>query len=217
MKTIILSGAALLAALTMRAQIRKQTVLLGGQLSYVSNKTSTPGYEQRTRNATIGLQAGKAYRENRVAGILLYYLPEKQITMHNGLDTTTVTSYSLEPGVFLRRYKRLAKDLYIYGHVEATFATGRHKQEFQANAGDVITTLRGGSLAVATGLTYQLLKKLQVELMIPNLLQLQYQRLKQRSDDPAIKPADQKQFLVYSNISSNTMLSWWGIGFRLVL
>ena len=50
-------------------QIKRNAVLLGGQLSYYNDKNRSDSFIQNFESGRIGISAGKAIRENTVVGI----------------------------------------------------------------------------------------------------------------------------------------------------
>ena len=56
-----------------QAQISKGTVLLGGDLSFGTNKTETGTVKSKTTGFSISPSVGIAFKDNKVLGLSLYY------------------------------------------------------------------------------------------------------------------------------------------------
>ncbi|MET0393703.1 MAG: outer membrane beta-barrel protein [Chitinophagaceae bacterium] len=218
MKKICLLAAVCLAASATHAQIQPRSVLLGGQFGYSNVNTDLVSYTQKSRSTVISLQLGKALKKNTVTGILLGYSPQKETRtgLVAGADTATITARAIEAGLFLRWYKLLGKGFYLFGETQAAYMDGKGSEEYKLNPADMTITDRGGRLAFTGGIAYQLLKRLQVELVLPDLLGLQYRIVKRQSESLLTGDLKQQLFSVYSNISRQAVPNL-GIGFRFVL
>lgn len=197
------------------AQIKKNSLSLGGQLSYSSVKYQVDNFDQKSENGAIGISLGKAFKENFVAGINVSYSPSKQSNLPLGIDTATHKYNTSQIGVFLRQYKKLAKDLYFFGEVNAAFITAEEKYDF-AQSGDVKARQRGGVISLTPGISYQVFRRMQLELTIPNILAMKYSRTNLESQNSQIKNAKGEEILFYSNLNTNTNLGWLGVGFRFI-
>ena len=207
----------LMVALNVKGQIKKQSFLLGGQGYYVTEKNYTTNFKQEFKSGIISLAMGKAYKENKVIGINFSFSPWRQVDSDSGNDTLNNFSNRFEFGTFYREYRKLAKDLYIFGQLDASFITAKQRDNF-SNAGnftEVKTTYQGGSVSLTPGISYQLFKRMHIELSIPNIIRVQYLSAKIRSDDPLIN-LNKNQFLFNSSISNATPLGNLAVGFRFI-
>jgi hypothetical protein len=197
------------------AQIKKGSILLGGQLFYYNDKNETDNFTQSYQGGSIGVSVGKAYKENRVAGFTIAFSPSKQDNIRNGNDTFNLNYHRFDIGVFLREYKRLAKDFYFFGQIDAAFITSNQKEDYK-RGGDLKATQKGGFISLTPGISYQVFTKMQLELTIPNILGLQYLVTKIDSQNLQVQSSKRKQMSFYSNVNNNTSLGWLGVGFRFI-
>lgn len=207
----------LLLSFTVNGQIKKQSIVLGGQLFYYNYKYQVDNLNQKSESGTISVSIGKAYKENKVIGINLSFSPIRQSNFLNGNDTVNLTYNRFDIGAFYREYKKLAKDLYFFCQVDGAFITADQIENYKIAAGNVKVTQRGGYVSLTPGISYQVFKKMQLELIIPNILGAQYLVTKYNSQISQVKNSKQEQFLFYSNINNNTGLGFLGVGFRFIL
>ena len=207
----------LIIALSLNAQIKKHSILLGGQLSYYNDQIQVENFNQKTVSGTFGISIGKAFKENSVVGININFSPLKQSNYLTFSDTGTYTYTRFDAGIFLREYKRLAKDLYVFGQGDVAYITAYQKEEYKISPYDIKASQRGGLIALTAGIAYQLLKKMQLEMTLPNILIMQYNRMKYSNEDPQAKDTKREHISFYSNLNNNTSLGWLGVGFRFLL
>ena len=113
----------LILSFTVKGQIKKQSIVLGGQLFYYNNKNQVDNLNQKSESGTISVSIGKAFKENKVMGINFSFSPIRQSNYLNGGDTTNLTFNSFNIGAFYREYKKLAKDFYFFSQIDAGFIT----------------------------------------------------------------------------------------------
>ncbi len=199
------------------AQIRKGSILLGGQLYYSNSKTQSENLDQKSDYGSIGISLGKAFKENSVVGFNISFSPTSQTNIRYGTDTLDLEFNQFNIGAFFREYKQLAKDFYFFAQVDGAFIMSNQKDNFEIAAGNVKTNRKGGFIALTPGISYQVFKKMQLELTIPNILGLQYFFTKVESETPQVKDFKRKEMLFYSNLNSDAALGWLGVGFRFIL
>jgi len=196
------------------AQIQKQSILLGGQLSYTKNKNQIENLNQKSESGIISISIGKAFKDNKIVGVNLGFTPIRQSSYLNNGDTTAIAFNRFDIGVFYREYKKLAKDFYFFSQLDGAFVTSNQTEQYKITSGDVKSTQRGGFISLTPGISYQVFKKLQFELTIPNILSMQYLVTKINSQNPQVKNSKQEQIMFYSNLNNNTSLNCLGVGFR---
>jgi hypothetical protein len=200
------------------AQIKKNTYLLGGELSYINETYSFVNFtDQKRAGGTIGISIGKAFKENFVIGLNLNFSPLKESNFFTGNDTVTTRYYRSNLGVFLREYKKLAKDFYFFGQIDGAVIINNQTGSYKVAAADVKVIQRGAFISITPGISYHVFKKLQLEITIPNMMNTQYWVTKVVSHHPEIKNSKIQQFSFDSNLSSTTSLGWLGLGFRFLL
>lgn len=207
----------LLLCFTVNGQIKKQSIVLGGQLFYYNNKNNVDNLNQKLESGTISISMGKAYKENKVIGINIGFSPIRQSNYLNGGDTTNLAFNRFDLGLFYREYKKLAKDFYFFSQVDGGYITANQTEHYKIASGDVKASQRGGFFSLTPGISYQIFKKMQLEITIPNILSVQYLVTKFDSQISQVKNSKQEQFLFYSNINNNTGLGFLGVGFRFIL
>jgi hypothetical protein len=172
-----------LIATTATAQIKKGTILLGGQIGGGNEKGTFTGAPVNTdykkNSVNFSVSAGKAIKENKVVGIyggfgFVKYEYPPNVFYQNAKNS----SYSA--GVFYRQYKSLANKFYIFGEAGLGYYGSVRKSNFD-NTGAIIQTLKtnGITFGLTPGTSYQVCKKMQVELTIPALLSISYQSVKE--------------------------------------
>jgi hypothetical protein len=194
------------------AQINQGSFLLGGNLSFAhyNDKYQSPGNNTSSTSAIIDLSAGKAIAENRVVGIHLTYSPMKSISQSNNSKQIR-NLYG--GGVFYRKYKNLSKDFYLFLGIEGDYYFS--KNEYRDSSGNslVVNKSNYGQLSLYPGLSYEIMKHLQLEVLLANLMNLDYN---------VTKTSNQGQhWRTVSSFSFNSSLNGGlanslTIGFRLV-
>jgi len=206
-----------LSSLCVSAQINKNSVLLGGQLTYYNSKVQIERLHQKSESGVIGISMGKAVKENKVVGINFTFSPIRQNNYPVIGDTTNLRYNRFDIGGFYREYKKIAKDFYFFTEIDIAFITAKQTEHYKTAAADVEANQRGGVIWLTPGISYQVFKKWQLELTIPNLLTMQYLTTKIQSSLPQIKNEKLEQFLFYSSTTNNTGLGFLGVGFRFIL
>ena len=200
-QTLLLSTLISIFSLTSTAQIKKGSTLLGGQISF--NRTDAGiNTGQDLRSAVFHIAAGKAYKENSVAGLYAEY------ARFNAPGSFTADYY--KAGFFYRKFHKLAKDFYFFGEMGTGYMGSREKR-FGIN--DVNIYQSGVELNVTPGLSYRVYKKLHLELSIPQLAGIHYTVSKTRSVPDNFK----QQAFGFNTNMTGTVLEAVGIGFRFVL
>ncbi|HTB23799.1 MAG TPA: hypothetical protein VK711_00450 [Puia sp.] len=215
MSRILLSILIILSFLSSSAQFNKGDVLVGGTLSYSSNKTTSPYItgEQKYDNGLFNISLGKAIKDNALFGINLTYAPN--VTTNNygyGLVTNRTENYGI--GVFYRMYKNLGKEFYIFGEAGAGY--NGSTTSMKDSTGNKLSsgTGDGGNIYLTPGIAYKVSKKFFLELSIPQLFSVTYSSSNTKSG--SVTTAKTDQFYANANFNSNPLNSL-GVGFRLVL
>ncbi len=220
---------AILFVLHSNAQIKKGTTLLGGQIGANSNEINIinqsypfPSPYPITQDITnkslvIGINIGTAFKENKVIGFTFTTLSQKGTSFYTSFDTSSSKENQYQVGVFYRQYKKLAKDFYFFGQADVSAFFGKGTATYNLSTNNVTGKQTGGGLSVSTGISYAVLKKLHVELTLPNLVSLQFSNTKQTSSNPNARIQDSNQFSFNSALTSNNAIGNLGVGFRLIL
>ena len=212
MKTKILLSFAFLvcAAITAHAQINKGRYLLGGSIG-VSSSVSHQSTEMKNEGLGTNIQFGKVIKDNTVAGIIGWY-------NYNSGPQYKSNQYSA--GVFYRKYKSIAKDLYLFGEGDALYSYSKSTVgDFQIGSSATRSISNGGSLSFIPGISYSICKRMQMELVMQNLFSLSYGVTKNEATNiltSTISSAKTDNFYAGINLNS-ALLSNFGIGFKFLL
>ena len=215
MKTKILAALAilLLAATGTNAQITQGKYLLGGSLSYSNSQDVQYNGSPVQKFFSSNIQIGKVVKENTVAGLILSYS-----FANNDLATYKNNMYSA--GIFYRKYKPLTKGLYFFGEVDAVYDYSKNTQgKFQIGSDGSRYTTNGARISFVPGLSYSVCKKLQMELSMPNLLNLSYDRVKDEktfTNTQEIVTSKANNFYANANLNAS-LLNNVAIGFKFLL
>jgi hypothetical protein len=207
-----------LMAASATAQIKKGTVLLGGQIGGGGEKTSVTGIavnDIKSSGSNFNVSAGTAFRENKVIGIYGGCGSSKYDYDPNApYFRTKNKSYSA--GIFYRQYKSLAKKFYIFGEANLGYIGSSGTTNYVNPAGTVETSkINGLSFGFTPGTSYQVCKKLQIELTIPALLSINYQTRKETYNN---NPVVTKTNSFNANASTqSSLLNNVAIGFKFTL
>jgi hypothetical protein len=216
-REILLIAIIISSAITVQAQVSAGKYLLGGSFSAYDSKNAESSLHTHQQNGAASIQLGKAIKENTVIGIIASYSYYKNHLLDLP-DSNVSKSNQVTLGLFYRKYKKLAKDLYFYAEGEAAYSHSTNSQEYFVNGNVLKNTSDAGILSFTPGISYAICKSFQVELLMPNLLRVSYEH--DRTDYPNSIPAHATDkgntFAVNANLNSN-FLSNFGIGFTFLL
>ena len=213
MRTKILLTSAILFCIcfSVNAQINKGRILVGGSISYSASKNqSTSGSKFEIFNSNIVI--GKVVSDNNVVGAIVSY------GYTSGAFYNIVDSYNA--GIFYRKYKSLLKNLYLFGEMDATYNFSKTTSGIFSSGSDGTRYRSNGvSIAFIPAISYLLFKKMQVELLMPNIASLSYSGTRTdytSSTSSSVPSVKGNIFSVSTNFNSN-FLSNFGIGFKFLL
>jgi hypothetical protein len=201
------------------AQIKKGSILLGGQISYNdanADYTNTQA-NRKSRVAIFNISAGTALSENKVLGITVTYWDYNNDYVNSGLVNHNVKFNSYNFDVFYRQYKKLVKDFYLFGEMGAGYI-GSNETDTNVPGNNVKTryTTTGAELYLTPGIAYRFYKKLQVELVMPQIAGASYSVRKTTSQPVSVDDNKQGAFIFSTNLNSS-FLNNLGLGFKFVL
>ena len=177
---------ALTACILAHAQVSKGSLVLGGNLSYdgqSSTTTGTPTTGNPPTNSSVkehGIllnpSIGKAIRDNLVLGIDLNYIHQTTSTNASGSPISSTPLNQFSVGVFIRRYIILGNGFSLFGQAEID---GGYVNETSRNPPS--SSPSGQALKESTvnlqlypGIAYALNHHWQVETGISNFLAINY-------------------------------------------
>jgi len=196
------------------AQIKKNDFLVGGQLSYNYFNSEENNLSHTSKFGTINIIAGKAIRENRVAGVLLRYSSDYSKNVGT-YDTVKNRNNYYSIGGFYRAYSKIANVFYFFAELDGayTFSSGTI-EEINRSA---MQKGKGGYLSITPGISYQMAKKLQLEIMLPGLISIQYLENKIEGKTASTEDAMTKVFTASTSLSNPNGLGFLGVGFKFIL
>jgi Outer membrane protein beta-barrel domain len=201
------------------AQIKKSAVLLGGQLGfnnsssdYTSNTPPNTPQNQKNKGANFGIAIGSAIKDNVVVGINAGYGSFKNENTV-GITTFTSTTDQYNFGIFYRQYKSLGRNFYFLGEAGVGYNGSKQTDKNTPVINDVTRKSSGVQLYLSPGVAYQVSKKLQLEILIPNIVSAGYSVNKTTSTGNNTK---QDQFNINTNLSGSPLNSL-AVGFRFIL
>ena len=210
-KLFTLIAIAVLASISINAQISKGSILLGGGIGYSSQENKLEGstIENKTSNFYISPAIGIAVKENLIAGGDLSFSSQFQDNMNN---EAIINYYGA--GIYMRKYFPIASRFYIFGQgrVGANIFDGETTQ-----GTDYISTNKGYNVNVGIypGISFQVNKKLHLETGFNNLVYIQYENGKIKTQSLGnVSNATSKSFSVNSSLNN---MSGFYVGFRLLL
>jgi hypothetical protein len=171
-----------LACSMARAQIKKGDILLGANLNYSSQDYSNNGaainpYSTSYKTFGVGPSFGKAIKDNLVLGLDLGYT-HYSASYSPGIATT---GNGFNGGIFLRKYKPLGKNFYLFGEVALNGNYTHNSQAEQPGSQPSVddTHTYGFSFQLFPGLAYVLGPKWQLEAEVPGFCSIAYSHSKQ--------------------------------------
>ena len=216
------------SSLIANAQFKKGNIILGGQLSYnynsynqdIPNSPSYPQSDQKVNNGNITISAGKALNENTLVGINLSYLPTTSNNYYNyGVGPLQYKSNGCATGIFYRKYRPLGKEFYLFGQIAASYNWSDQSGNDSMGVKIVTGSNWGIGLNVFPGIAYRISKHFFLEISIPNLFVVQYNKTSsvvQENVVNYISYSHSDQLNISTSLSTNP-LDALGIGFRLIL
>ena len=175
-KVFLLATIITILNLTVSAQIKKGSILLGGQIGFNDSKVdyNNAQPDQKNKNSLFNISVGTAIRENKVLGASITYGQSDfdQNYNSNAFVNSRGNQYGID--IFYRQYKKLAKDFYFFGELGAGYF-GSDQTDTDL-PGNYITkyTSSGGRVYLTPGVAYRIYKKLQVELLVPGIAGASY-------------------------------------------
>jgi Outer membrane protein beta-barrel domain len=216
MNRIIPSLALVFFIFSASAQFNKGDLLLGGDLSYSSSKSTSPPFfpvETKNSSGNFNISLGKAIKENTIVGISLDFQPITN-SYYNGVGIYTQQTNNYGVGIFYRLYKSLGKDFYLFGEGGGGY-TGSTTSTKDSTGHKISTgSGNGGHLYITPGIAYRVSKKFFIELSIPQIFTLSYGS--SNTNEGSGTNETDSGFTAGLNLNSNPIDNL-GIGFRLVL
>lgn len=214
MKKIYLLVTLLVNTVFANAQIKQGSFLVGGQLGFNRANYDAPNQpQQKFRNTNFNTSAGKAYKDNAVYGFAIGYLHGSNTNSFNGTNYASSKINGYNAGVFYRSYRNLTSNFYFFGAATAGYFGTKQTTTFSNNADATKNINKSVQLSFAPGLSYAVSKNLQLEIQLPDMIGVSYNRGKSVM---GTAESISKSFGINSTLNSS-FLNNLGVGFRLIL
>jgi hypothetical protein len=205
-----------LAAST-KAQINKGSVWLGGNIGYSESENKFQSMNNSDiKTIAFKPAAGKAIKENLIAGVTLTYAKSSSKSDPTGSYNSEKTDKTIGGGVFLRRYIPVVNRLYVFGQVDAGYYNSKSTIEEATSATTKNkTNIKGWSAAISVtpGVSYAINNKLHLETGFNSLFSTVYGKSKSTSTNPDLV-GKTKLFTTGINLEN---ASAFYIGFRFLI
>lgn len=200
---------------TPQAQIKKGSLFLGGNISFLSVKNDIDLPQpllQKQKSISIQPLAGKAIRDNTIIGIYISFGYAQSDNINNSLASKT-NQYA--GALFLRKYKSLLAGFSLFGETDLRFLH-EGRTYYRSNQTD---NTKGPTIGVSfyPGLSYAVNKKLQLETAFGRLFDISYtheNRLVKGSDGRTNAKSTINFFNVQTILNN---ISNFTLGFRLLI
>jgi hypothetical protein len=203
--TLLFFGILCLAQFS-EAQIKKGTILLGGQISAFTTSSEIQLNDYRAEGINISPSVGIAFRENLVTGLLGSY----GIMNSKSADQIDRT-YSA--GAFIRKYLPLGHSFYLFGQSDLVFHHARSESESTDN--QRVIRQNGVNLNLFPGIAYGIHKNLQLEMGLNKMITAGYNHIKDENTSLAGTSTGYSRSAYFStNFSAASELY---VGFRVVI
>jgi hypothetical protein len=197
------------------AQFNRGDILLGGEISYNQNKT-TSNYQSNSNSqiANFQISIGKAINNNAVFGLNLGYSPYSTSNYYTGISgPVDYKSHTYLIGIFYRKYYPIGKQFYFFGEAGGSYNGGPISGKDTLGNKLLSGSSSGGILGVTPGISFKISKLLMLELGLPNFFYANYSSSKSTIQSQTSKSS---QFSIGTSLSSSP-LEGLAIGFKLVL
>lgn len=211
MKIFYLLISAVLFCPLVQAQIKKGDIVLGGNVGYSDQSSSAnpfPANGGKSDNLSINPSIGKAIKDNMVVGIDLSY---SRYTYSSGAPsiTTSGVSNAYETGVFVRRYKPLGNNFFLFAQTTFMVNYFHGTSNTPAVNGNPGYENDDKSIGVGfqfyPGIAYAINRHWQLETELPNLFSASYNHSRFRTSTTGQPDQDgsSHSFTISSSLTGN--------------
>ena len=217
MKQIVILEFCFLISLTCYTQVKEGTIFTGVDLGVELFNTNTEvvsfdSYNSPNKHFDIKSYFGKAYKDNSVTGISVYYLIDHDINRYLTYRSTKFREYGF--GFFLRKYKSLNKSFYLFGQANLDFLFSKEEFIRSANLDDFVKRKSYSTVInIYPGLSYQVSRKMHLEISYANLLRASYIYQRTNEQTGTIK-INQKQSILNVQSRMNYSFANFQLGIR---
>jgi len=210
-KFYVTTALSVLSFITAFGQIKKGSTYFGPQFSLNSTLIEDGNIDSRQTGLFTTLYYGKANRDNQIVGAFVSFSGSVSKSGIPSFESKSTFSFG-EAGMFLRRFKKIGKDLYLFGQGDAALNYGFGKDTPAAGGPIVKTNQYGVSASLSGGLSYKVGKSLFLDLNIPDILTISYSHF-ERDNSTEYKRND---FSLSAPIFTSSSLGGLGVGFRFI-
>ncbi len=202
----------MVTGLLSQAQIKKGSVLLGGDIGVSTQKTTINNVEQKFTAFAIGPAFGKAISDNLILGADLRYSYAKQ-----GSAPLEYKNQTFGGGIFLRRYWPIVNRLYFFGQGRLG---GYYSKTDNPNSGIGFDGERKGysiGLGFYPGISFAVNDKIHLESGFNNLVSVNYSHEKETQNLGGATPqrvTKTSSFNMGANLNNGTAFT---VGMRVLL
>jgi hypothetical protein len=176
-KILLLIIPALVITNLLHAQIKKGSLLLGGQVGFstTKSKTENSGNDRTQTGLNVSPAAGKAIKDNLVLGFDAVYTHNRDKTDNVTYSGAKANSYGA--GVFLRKYIPLIDRLYLFG--QGRLGASYSQTSNNSSPGSYYDT-KGLSIGIGfyPGVSFAVSKKVHLESGFNNLAYVNFNHAK---------------------------------------
>ena len=194
------------------AQVKKGDIVLGGNLGYNNQSQSIDNngsglYSNKSDNLTIAPSFGRVVKDNLVLGFDIAYNYTK--STYSSQQGSTGNGFAA--GVFLRKYRPLGNNFYLFGQSRLSGSYMHTTLDQQPGSQPVsdVNNIYGFTLQFFPGIAYALNAKWQLEAGLPNFFAISYSNSKDTQTFTAQPDSHNnlRTFSVQSSLTGSTALS----------
>jgi hypothetical protein len=181
MKKLYLFLPLLFIVLLSQAQISKGTIVLGGNLGYTQQNSSSgtsPSNAVKSTDLDINPSFGKAIKDNLVLGFDVTY-GNTTLSQDQSFNDK---SNDFGAGFFVRKYKPLGNGFYLFGQSRLGGGYSHGRNDGLDGANNPESDISNGfnlSLQFYPGIAYAINRNWQIEMGLPNFFAVTYNRSKE--------------------------------------
>lgn len=201
-----------LFSVTVSAQVRKGSVLLGGGISGGSGKTESNNTESKSSSFAVYPAVGIAVKENTVVGLRLGYYHSRS-EQPNGTNEYVQTQDNYSAAIFYRRYLTLSSTFFLFGEGAAYYSRSKQGNTYPGSKSTQVNNAVGVNLY--PGVAYAVNRHIHLEVGLNNLADISYSSSNAQNVSSGITTTSKSSGFNFStNVSSSAPLT---VGFRIVL
>lgn len=216
MTKFLLSCLIVCITISAHAQIKKNAISLGGDFR-INGKNTSDVFDNKDKSiqSDFSISIGTAVKENTVLGLNFGITPKSERIFPGAYPDSSIkfTSMAYSVGAFYRKYKPLAKDLYFFAEVNASYSHyGPYKSSMEA-LNDYQGVTNNIYASFRPGISYRLYKKFYVEAHI-TVADAHYSQTKMTHKDQSSQASD---FALSTFMTRGNTLNSLGLGFRFII